>query len=47
MAIALVNDSLQSGKEISAIIVIDDYLCYKEPESPYSFFSYFNILRII
>ena len=24
--------------EISAIIVSDDYICYKEPKSPYNFF---------
>ena len=36
---------LQGGREISAIIVPDDYLCYKEPKSPYIFFSYFNIQR--
>ena len=31
------------GREISAIIVTDDYyLCYKEPKSSYKF-SYFNI----
>ena len=29
---------IQGGREISAIIVTDDYLCYKEPESPYNFF---------
>ena len=34
---------IQGGREISAIIVTDDYLCYKEPKSPYNFFSYFNI----
>ena len=26
--------SIQSEREISAIIVTDDYLCYKEPKSP-------------
>ena len=35
--------NLQSVREISVIIVIDDYLCYKEPKSSYNFFSYFNI----
>ena len=25
-------------KGISVIIVTDDYLCYKEPKSPYNFF---------
>ena len=34
---------LQAGREISAINVIDDYLCYKESKRPYNFFSYFNI----
>ena len=28
----------QGGREISAIIVTEDYLCYKEPKSPYNFF---------
>ena len=37
------NKCIQGVKEISAIIVTDDYLCYKEPKSPYNFFSYFNI----
>ena len=27
-------------REISAIIVTDDYLCYKEPESYYNFFLF-------
>ena len=39
--------NIQDGWGISSIIVTDDYLCYKEPESPYHsfifFFSYFNI----
>ena len=36
--------NIQSGREISVIIVTDDYyLCYKEPKSHYNFFSYFNI----
>ena len=30
---------IQDGREISAIIVTDDYSCYKEPKSPYNFFS--------
>ena len=34
---------IQGGRKISAIIVTDRYLCYKEPKSPYNFFSYFNI----
>ena len=29
---------IQGGREISAIIVTDDYLCYEEPKSPYNFF---------
>ena len=29
---------LQSGRDVSAIVVTDDYLCYKEPKSPYNFF---------
>ena len=29
---------IQSGREISAIILTDDYLCYKEPKSAYNFF---------
>ena len=29
---------IQGGREIYAIIVTDDYLCYKEPKSPYNFF---------
>ena len=29
---------IQGGKETSAIIVTNDYLCYKEPNSPYNFF---------
>ena len=29
---------IQGRREISAIIVPDDYLCYKEPKSPYNFF---------
>ena len=32
------TDDIQGGREMSAIIVTDDYLCYKEPESPYNFF---------
>ena len=28
---------IQDGREISAIIVTADYLCYKEPKSPYNF----------
>ena len=40
---SIVNIDLQTGGEISVIIVTDDYLCYKEPKSPYNFISYFNI----
>ena len=29
---------IQVGREISVIVVTDDYLCYKEPKSPYNFF---------
>ena len=29
---------VQVGRGISTIIVTDDYLCYKEPKSPYNFF---------
>ena len=29
---------IQSGREISVIIVTDDYLCYKEPKSSCNFF---------
>ena len=35
---------IQSEREISAIIVIDHYLCYKEPKSPYNFFLLFQYL---
>ena len=35
--------NIQGGREINAIIVTDDYLLYKEPESPYNFFFLFNI----
>ena len=34
---------IQSGREVSDIVVTEDYLCYKEPKSPDNFFSYFNI----
>ena len=40
--ISFIFPIIQREREISAIIVTDDYLCYKEPKSPYSFF-YFNI----
>ena len=29
---------IQSGREISAIILADDYLSYKEPKIPFNFF---------
>ena len=29
---------IQVGREISAIIVNNDYLCYKEPKNSYNFF---------
>ena len=29
---------MQGEREISAIIVTEDYLCYKEPKSTYNFF---------
>ena len=29
---------IQDRRELSAIIVTDDYLCYKEPKCPYNFF---------
>ena len=40
------NYCLQGGREISGIIVTEDYLCYKEPKSPYNFFliKIFNLL---
>ena len=33
--------SIQGGREVSDIIVTDDYLCYKEPKSLYNFFFLF------
>ena len=33
---------IQSGREISSIILTVDYVCYKEPKRPYNVFS-FNI----
>ena len=30
--------NIQGGREISAIIVTDDYLRYKKPKSTYNFF---------
>ena len=30
---------IQGGRETSVIILTDDYLCYKEPKSPYNFFN--------
>ena len=40
-SISVVSDNkknIQGGREISVIIVTDDYLCYKKPKSPYNFF---------
>ena len=34
---------IQGGREVSAIIVTDNYLCYKEPKKFLQLFSYFNI----
>ena len=34
---------IQDRRGVSAIIVTDNYLCYKELKSPCTFFSYFNI----
>ena len=31
-----VTGSIQSGREISAIFVTHDYLCYKETKSPFN-----------
>ena len=36
--ICLILKNIESGREISPIIVTDDYLRYKEPNSPYNFF---------
>ena len=33
-----IHCGIQDGREISVITVTDDYLCYKEPKSPYNFF---------
>ena len=38
---------IQSGRGISSIIITDDYLWYKEPKSPYNFFSYLNKMNIL
>ena len=35
------NVDIQGCREISANIVTDDYLCYKEPKCPYNFFFLF------
>ena len=32
------SNSMQVVREISSIIVTGDYLCCKEPKSPYNFF---------
>ena len=34
----ILASAIQGGREISAIIVTDDYLCSKERKSPYNFF---------
>ena len=39
--------NIQSVRDLCVIIVTDDYLCYKEPRSPYNLFSYFNNQLII
>ena len=42
----ILASAIQGGREISAVTVTDDNLCYKEQKSPYNFFfffSYFNI----
>ena len=36
--ICLILKNIESGREISPIIVTDDYLCYKDPKSPYNVF---------
>ena len=33
-----VYNVIQNGREVSAIIVTGNCLCYKEPERPYNFF---------
>ena len=43
LTVTELREYIQSGREISAIIVTDDYLCHKETKSPYNFLSYFNI----
>ena len=35
------RQNIQSEREISAIIVTDDYLCYKELKCPYNIFLIF------
>ena len=35
------GEYIQDGREISSIIVTDDYLCYMESKSPYKFFLLF------
>ena len=47
----ILTSAIQSVREISAVIVTDDYryLCYKEQKSPYNFFHiliFTNYLRL-
>ena len=45
----ILASAIQGVREISAVIVTDDYLCYKEQESPYNFFHiliFTNYLRL-
>ena len=39
----ILASAIQGAREISAIIVTDDYLCYKEQKKSLQLFSYFNI----
>ena len=32
------HQNIQGGREISVIILTDDYLCYMEPKIPFNFF---------
>ena len=36
--IFVILSNIQGGREISDIILTDDYLCYKEPKIPFNFF---------
>ena len=45
----ILASAIQSVREISAVIVTDAYLCYKEQKSPYKFFHiliFTNYLRL-